>query len=375
MLRGLAALGVVFGHVRSFIFVDYGAVATHSAPVQLFYFVTGLGHQCVLAFFALSGFLVGGSALQQILDGKWSWPRYLLRRITRLWVVLIPALLLTLGLDSAGEILGGHVGYEGNFYHLIGSGPTVLSPTDLSMTTFAGNVLFLQTILTPVFGTDGPLWSLANEFWYYAMFPFMMAGLFGGSRWSIRALMGGIGVVLAILLPRDIVLLGLVWVAGAIAHYVIRVTSRRSQSIGILLLPINVLFLGAAIFVDKYWPAVSSDLVLGFAFACMLPALVLLPNIGSIYSRGADSLAKISYTLYATHFPVLAFIWFVVIAPQKWTISSLSIAIMSLLVVTALLASSAMWWLFERNTDWVRHVIESSFLVRRQPEGRKSNTV
>jgi hypothetical protein len=29
---------------------------------------------------------------------------------------------------------------------------------------------------------------------------------------------------------------------------------------------------------------------------------------------------------------------------------------------------------FERNTDWVRHVIESSFLMR-LPEGRKSNTV
>jgi hypothetical protein len=72
---------------------------------------------------------------------------------------------------------------------------------------------------------------------------------------------------------------------------------------------------------------------------------------------------------------MLAFIWFVVIAPQKWAIGALSITIMLLLVVTTLLASSAMWWLFERNTDWVRHVIEASFLVRRQPEGGKSNTV
>jgi peptidoglycan/LPS O-acetylase OafA/YrhL len=38
-------------------------------------------------------------------------------------------------------------------------------------TTFVGNLAFLQTIAVPIFGTNGPMWSLANEFWYYLIFP------------------------------------------------------------------------------------------------------------------------------------------------------------------------------------------------------------
>jgi len=32
------------------------------------------------------------------------------------------------------------------------------------------NLGFVQTVSVPVYGTNGPLWSLANEFWYYVMF-------------------------------------------------------------------------------------------------------------------------------------------------------------------------------------------------------------
>src|SRR6516225_8082916 len=73
MLRGLAAIGVVVGHIRGFLIVGYAAAGSHSLFDQLFYFVTGLGHQCVIAFFALSGFLVGGPALRDIIIGSWSW--------------------------------------------------------------------------------------------------------------------------------------------------------------------------------------------------------------------------------------------------------------------------------------------------------------
>src|SRR5690348_15529119 len=47
MLRGLAAIGVVVGHIRSLVVVDYAAATTTSALDQGFYYLTGLGHQCV----------------------------------------------------------------------------------------------------------------------------------------------------------------------------------------------------------------------------------------------------------------------------------------------------------------------------------------
>ncbi|MFL9909315.1 hypothetical protein [Paraburkholderia sp. RL17-337-BIB-A] len=33
------------------------------------------------------------------------------------------------------------------------------------------NVVFLQTLTCGTYGSNGPLWSLANEFWYYMWFP------------------------------------------------------------------------------------------------------------------------------------------------------------------------------------------------------------
>jgi hypothetical protein len=69
LLRGLAALLVCAGHLRSFLMVDFGEVRSPSILDRAFYFATGLGHQAVVVFFletvlAKSGRLPGlcGSA-------------------------------------------------------------------------------------------------------------------------------------------------------------------------------------------------------------------------------------------------------------------------------------------------------------------------
>ncbi len=171
MLRGLCALGVVVGHLRGFLLVDFGSLHTPSLADRMLYFFAGLGHQSVLAFFALSGFLVGGKALTAIVAGTWSWGAYLVARLTRLWTVVVPALIVTLALDRTGTWLTAGNGYDGAYFRILASGPGILNPADNSFTTLLANIAFLQTIASPVFGTNGPLWSLANEFWYYVVFP------------------------------------------------------------------------------------------------------------------------------------------------------------------------------------------------------------
>jgi len=100
LVRGGAALAVMLGHLRNLFFVDFSEVAGNSTPlVEIVYLVTGFSHYAVMIFFVLSGFLVGGSVLRGRMDGTWSWSLYSTNRLTRLWVVLIPALLL-------GAILG-----------------------------------------------------------------------------------------------------------------------------------------------------------------------------------------------------------------------------------------------------------------------------
>ena len=61
-LRGLAALAVFVGHLRSLLFVDYytDSVVRGSA-IEAVYLLTSLGHQAVMVFFVLSGYLISGS--------------------------------------------------------------------------------------------------------------------------------------------------------------------------------------------------------------------------------------------------------------------------------------------------------------------------
>ena len=157
MLRGLACALVLCGHLRAFVFVSYSSLPDPEIGAQIFYFLTGLGHQAVVIFFVLSGFLVGGKALDAMLAQRWSWRRYVLRRATRLLIVVVPALVLTFVLDRIGLALTDGAGYDGSLYWMYVSGPAPSEPLDHTLVTFLGNIAFLQMIAVPVFGTNGPM--------------------------------------------------------------------------------------------------------------------------------------------------------------------------------------------------------------------------
>jgi peptidoglycan/LPS O-acetylase OafA/YrhL len=220
LLRGVAALGVLLGHWKDAFFVDYNDAGSHSLFLRIFYGAAGLGHQWVIVFFVMSGFLVGGSVLRAKETGRWSWRIYLLTRLTRLYIVLMPALLLGGVLDWAGMHVHGSEGiYRGQ------SGMHALSSdVHLSLTaeSFAANTAFLQTISLPgmkgkaltTFGSNGPLWSLSNEFWYYLAFPVLL-NLIGGRR----SLFARSACAVALLLwgwfvGSGIALLGVTWLLG-----------------------------------------------------------------------------------------------------------------------------------------------------------------
>src|ERR1700744_2946758 len=105
LMRALAALVVCVEHWRNFFFVDYNQVHDHRALFAVFYILTGAGHQAVVIFFVLSGYLISGSIFRLVESGKWSWRLYLTHRLVRLWIVLLPALVLGAILDNTGLAL------------------------------------------------------------------------------------------------------------------------------------------------------------------------------------------------------------------------------------------------------------------------------
>ena len=102
LIRGLAAVAVLVYHIRYRFFFDYHDLATSDPFTDLFYMLTAYGHDAVMVFFVLSGYFISGSVQRDRAANRWSWRRYAVNRLTRLYVVLIPGLLLTVFWDRLG---------------------------------------------------------------------------------------------------------------------------------------------------------------------------------------------------------------------------------------------------------------------------------
>jgi peptidoglycan/LPS O-acetylase OafA/YrhL len=214
--RWVAAWLVVAEHARSLVFLDYGELHSPGLLAKGFYFLTGFGHEAVIVFFVISGYLVGGKVWSLYREGRFGWKRYLADRASRLYAVLLVALMLGAALDWSGYLFFNQYGlynhgYEGSIA-VLGTAPI----ERMGWRDFLVNAFFLQTIAGPTFGSNGPLWSLAYEWWYYILFPAMVALVFRRSLVSFIA--GGVlSLTLLFLLPADIIWLFGIWLLGVMA--------------------------------------------------------------------------------------------------------------------------------------------------------------
>jgi peptidoglycan/LPS O-acetylase OafA/YrhL len=322
VIRSVAAWAVMWGHLRALFFIDYQEISPRSPLLKAMYFGTGFGHEAVMVFFVLSGFLISSSIMRSQGSGTWSWTGYALSRSTRLYVVLIPGLLFGALWDFTGKSLfaASHL-YSSPLANFTG----LIVQNELNVKNFIGNLLFLQTIVCKTFGSNGPLWSIANEFWYYVLFPL---GLIAGQSWLRKARGQAIVLVLfalciAAMLGPEKMIGFLIWLAGfalVIACVCMR-TSTRPEQMAYLCLSGSLLgaCLVAARF-EKFGP-LSSDLAVGLAFSAFLFAVLQLDFRvvrGGVYLRSARLFAGFSYSLYVLHFPFLLFLRAWLVPAQRW---------------------------------------------------------
>lgn len=315
-IRGAAALAVYLGHLRASLFVD--AQEAHLGIVgKMIYYATGLGHQAVVVFFVLSGFLVGGSLLRTEPEpGRWR--AYALARATRLYVVLLPALVLTLIIDYLGEVTFGKAGtiYGGEMH---GAALGSLQPAT-STTIFFGNLLFLQPRLVPFLGTNSPLWSLSYEAWFYAAFPALCI-IWQEKGWLHRASVLGL-IIFPSFVFSQFGMYFSIWLFGVAVAWLHQ--RRRRQQIQLrrpLLVGAWLPFLFSlhasrvhARWIEGWYP----DVVLGLTFAAGVFVLVGAPSdlqARPRFARPLQSLAAMSFTLYCIHFPCVAL-------AQAWLVRS-----------------------------------------------------
>jgi peptidoglycan/LPS O-acetylase OafA/YrhL len=293
---------------------------------RAYWFVNTLSHQAVIVFFAISGFVIADSVLRRLASGAWSWTEYLTQRATRLYVVLLPSLLLCWLFDYAT-------------LHNTGSLP--VGAEHYRPLTLIGNLLFLQWVWVPTFGSNNPLWSLSYEFWFYLLFPAGVLACLPRQRLLMRMSCGTIALACTWLIGFEGGLFLLAWLCGAGANVILRIEPPAGMPTFFSGLSRWILpgLLGGAICFSRFDRARNGltieaswhDVFVSFAFALLMlnaakqdrrriegPGAAVLQRAARILAWTAS----FSFTLYLAHLPLLFLIASVIHrGEQKWHLS------------------------------------------------------
>lgn len=273
--------------------------------------IGGYGEDAVMVFFVLSGFVIAYVSDQRehtLLD-------YSASRLARLYSVVVPAVFVTLVLDSIGRTI------DPQLYKI-----------------FDNDHLLLRTLFTLAFAnqfwsldirflSNWPYWSISYEFWYYALFACL---LFTNGRLRIVLV-----TVWALIVGAGIVLLLPVWMLGV---WVYRLTRRglaipRPLGWALFVLPVplyvwyrstgweqvltgitdawTVELTGSIYYLHKARYVLHSYVVALLVAANFIGAQRILQG-ASFLGQRTDKLirwcAEHTFTLYLFHFPVLYFV-------------------------------------------------------------------
>jgi len=359
LLRGTAAIVVATAHLRAAVYPSLRAVSDAPVWFKLLAFICGFAHQAVLVFFVISGWLVGGSLLNRMRDPH-AIASYAIDRVTRLWTVLIPTFLLTLliafGLDA------------------INHGELDLSSTNpYSATVFAGNLVGLQGVVLPNFGENFALWSLANETWYYLLFPLIVVVVFGRTN-AARLTCLILFFFLCYMLPASIVGYFLIWLLGVVFSR-IRIECENFMRWGWVALTLMT----SVYFRLKGELDAFEVSTLGQDVLCSVLYLVLLSSLQFRASPRSNAVlllrkpgrffAEFSFTLYVLHVPLIGLLRRLsaaqvdrqVFSPSNLTHTGIFFGMLSVLLVAAYVS----YLLFESKTYLVRKFVKDLAMRRR----------
>jgi hypothetical protein len=365
VLRGPAALLVFAEHWRNLFFIDFPELANPGLVMKVFYLFTGAGHQAVMLFFVLSGCVIAHVIYGLHERGKWSWPGYLSARLTRLWIVLIPALVLTGFWDRIGMWLaaGKQSIYEGaGFGNILNQPVAAVSGSEV----FLGNVFFLQRILDPTFGSNGPVWSISYEFVYYLAYPLLLGGLvlFRG-----RLLAGLASVALAsgllVFAGKSISAGFVIWLFGVAAYFAFKKVPWPTRWAipgflgGVLLLVACIV--GSRMGIDL--GPLDWEVLIGISCALAVYAGLSAEPTERLTRilRPFHGLSAVSYSVYLLHTPLLMFIASLLFTSNvdRWEpdLAHLAMAVPIALVVCGYCL--LVWFFTEHRTNALRKWLQN----------------
>ncbi|MGA1835728.1 acyltransferase [Herbiconiux sp. 11R-BC] len=299
VVRGVAALLVVVSHARLYSLTATGT-PLNSLPswAQLLLAPTGFGREAVAIFFVLSGFLVGGQVVRLVKAGKFDAVDYGVKRLSRLWSVLIPGLIFTAAFDIViRSILPGNL--------------RLLDIADDNPLTALCNAAFLMPTRCLAYGTDESLWSLGYEFWFYILFAAVAVGgsFFLRKKWLAGAIATAVGLACVLLFGIELLALIPAWLVGVGVAAVVSMRSRSIQHRAMaitLALALALVGIVAPSFLHVVEPIKFA--IIGLTTAPLIGILALTDPAPRRSRRLFMSLAWIgewSFSIYVFHLPIV----------------------------------------------------------------------
>ena len=346
LLRFLAAFLVLICHSRGDFFVPYDELPSSQQGIIpfAFYTITRLGHEAVIIFFVLSGFLVGGVGIQRLRDNNFNSKGYVIDRAVRIMLPLIASVL---------------------FYGIV----CVIISKPFDWICAIGNLFSLQWIF--VDSLVSPFWSLSYEVLFYVTL-FAIALMFKekqGKRWIGLSLLFVCVLIFSCKLQPHYLL---IWFMGA--FFYLTKPKKFSALIcwGSLALFIASIALwqmsSASHSVQTIFKIDSTELIevlLSIFFGLFIQQVILLEPTRK-WTKAIDNLgtklAAFSYTLYLAHRIVFLPVYHFITNKRAAQLDFAGISGWLLLVLSTMFVCWLLYLAFEKNTARVKKYIKSKVL-------------
>lgn len=320
LVRFTAAIVVFFGHVARQTFTD-GFLWQAAAYMDT----------AVIVFFVLSGYVIA-----HVLDEKERTPSaYVIARVSRLYSVVVPALIVTAVCDGIG------IAIDPTLYY----GPAEFASDEMSVrylaTLFFANQFWIWNHGMEA-GTNVPFWSLSFEVTYY-----IAIGLLVFTKGAVRVVLCGL---LAALVGPTIVAFAPIWFLGfGLYHGLRHIQLARLPALALALTGLVLLFSAPLVrgATATVWPLGDHNVIASYydalSFALHLVGILSLsPGLVTLLGRSEALirwLGSLTFALYLFHRPIF------------WVLSALHIGPPSswsqriyLCFVTLLIVMTIGWW-------------------------------
>jgi len=215
------------------------------------------------------------------------------------------ALVLTWGLDLLGRHLGYPIYFQQTAYPLINQNVVA----DHSWQTGLGNLAFVMNSYVPVWGTNGPLWSLKFEWWFYMIYPLfwwvtkrsiLVASALMTASWVVSFY----PAIWPMSLMQDVFSMMLAWWFGVLLSDIftgrIKLSFSRLSPLSLLILILPFASMNSTV----------RDILWGIGFSGLIALCFVIQRKASKVITILESLKPLgdmSYSLYVIHFPLIVF--------------------------------------------------------------------